>query len=350
MTRTHATRRPGLSVLEVMTALFVAALGMLALLSLFPLGAVQMGQALRDARAAETVAQADTHMRLWWQKYVVENATPAGEGGYEALDNPRSATWDNSHPINALLPDTATTPSYPVVLDPIGWQAYPGTRQVRVSGGTAFPVAVPPAAQYGPLPRRSLNWILTSGQPAAFSFRVATMMDDITFGENAAPDVASTQGGQVDRQGRYNWLAVIQRPVNSSRNVADLKIAVFDGRPPGIAPADGELMFAPTGTELSPTQFVVAGTLPDTIRQGSWILDGTLNNAGVRNAFWYRIQGIDRDNLPGSTLVEVQTPLIIRPGAASAVDTNTRFYAFKGLLEVFNRPQLAPPGYKKQSP
>jgi Tfp pilus assembly protein PilV len=44
----HRTRRAGLSRVEVLVAMFIMALGMIALLTLFPLGALQMGQALKD--------------------------------------------------------------------------------------------------------------------------------------------------------------------------------------------------------------------------------------------------------------------------------------------------------------
>lgn len=348
MTRTHATRRPGLSVLEVMTAMFVAALGMLSLLSLFPLGAVQMGQALRDARAAETVAQADTHMRLWWQRDVVERTPGAEDRGFNALDNPNN-TFDGAHPFGTVpVAATDTNPSYPLAVDALGWQARNGlgTRQSRLAGGAAAPTN-------GLLPRRSLDWVLGSGNPAAFSFRVATMMDDLTFNQVALPynddTVAATNAAlAVDRQGRYNWLAIVQRPVNANRHVADLKVAVFDARPPGIAPIDAEQVFAPTGgSGVGSSQIVLnvgAANRPEYLKAGSWVLDGTLTNTGVRNAVWYRLQAIDKDTLPNAYILDLQTPLV-RP-----VGTGSQIYTFKGLLEVFDRPQLAPPGYKKQSP
>ena len=42
------TRRPGLTMTEVLVALFVMALGTIAILTMFPLGMLQMGQALKD--------------------------------------------------------------------------------------------------------------------------------------------------------------------------------------------------------------------------------------------------------------------------------------------------------------
>jgi hypothetical protein len=352
MTRT-AARRPGLSLLEVIVALFVMALGMISLLTLFPLGAVQMGQALRDARAAETAVQADTHMRIWWQRDVVERPG-AEDPAFAALDHPSRVTGiDPTHPLGsgateagALLP-TDLVASYPMMIDPISWQAFPVPRRSRLAGDR--------------FPRRTMGWIdnLPAVQRNAFSFRTATMMDDITFGEDGRPDTtASGQGTPVVRMGRYNWAAVIQRPVNANRYVADLKVLVFDGRPPGVAPADAELVLTPAAGSPVGTQQIIltpGAVAPDFLKAGSWIMDGMIDPAtNRRNAVWYRIQAIDRDSLPGQLVLDLQTPLVRQvfgpPAPPATTPVASRFYAFKGLLEVFDRPQLTPPNYKKQLP
>src|SRR5262245_37607548 len=51
-------RRSGVTLLEVLVAMFVMGVGMLALLTLFPVGAVSMGQAMRDDRCAQAAANA----------------------------------------------------------------------------------------------------------------------------------------------------------------------------------------------------------------------------------------------------------------------------------------------------
>src|SRR3954468_414636 len=51
--------RPGITLLEVLVAIFIMAIGMLALLTLFPLGALNMARALRDDRAAQAAANAE---------------------------------------------------------------------------------------------------------------------------------------------------------------------------------------------------------------------------------------------------------------------------------------------------
>src|SRR5262249_10251093 len=53
----RAARR-GITLLEVLTAIFIMGIGLLAILTLFPLGALSMAQAVRDERAAAAGANA----------------------------------------------------------------------------------------------------------------------------------------------------------------------------------------------------------------------------------------------------------------------------------------------------
>src|SRR5688500_2647042 len=55
-TRTGVRR--GITLLEVLTAIFIMGVGLLAILTLFPLGALSMARAVRDDRAAAAGANA----------------------------------------------------------------------------------------------------------------------------------------------------------------------------------------------------------------------------------------------------------------------------------------------------
>jgi type II secretory pathway pseudopilin PulG len=46
-------RRPGVTLTEVLVAIFITGIGMISLLVLFPLGALNMNQAIKDQRAAD---------------------------------------------------------------------------------------------------------------------------------------------------------------------------------------------------------------------------------------------------------------------------------------------------------
>lgn len=52
------TDQAGVTLIEVLAAIFVGAVGLLALLTLFPLGALEMAQAVKDDRTASVAADA----------------------------------------------------------------------------------------------------------------------------------------------------------------------------------------------------------------------------------------------------------------------------------------------------
>src|SRR6266851_9037588 len=54
----QSTKHSGATLTEVLVAIFVMAIGLLALLTLFPLGALSMAQAIKDARTAHSAKNA----------------------------------------------------------------------------------------------------------------------------------------------------------------------------------------------------------------------------------------------------------------------------------------------------
>ena len=72
-------RRAGVTLIEVLVAIFVTALGLLALLALFPLGAVSMAQAVKDTRTAYSAAAAAANIKCWLIKQT--------NGSYAQLHN-----------------------------------------------------------------------------------------------------------------------------------------------------------------------------------------------------------------------------------------------------------------------
>jgi hypothetical protein len=398
----RTTRRPAFSLTEVLVALFVMAIGIISLLTLFPVGAVQMGHALRDDRAHTTAIQADAYLRLWWQQKVLQDETPTPpvEPVWVALKaadptaNP--APIPNAGTLLAyggLLPvPQAPVPSYPVLFDPIGWQARPaGSWQQSALAGTV----VPPPTQY-PIPtngpmgsailRRSSTLLAATGTFAP-SFRACSLLDDIEYGPDGYP-ADTNQTGAADpvvRNGRYNWAAVVQQPNVQNPTTADLKILVFERRTPGVAPADAEAAYTigpATANVLYPpfqvgsTQVVIPDVLDNLkIRVNGWIMDGTVSNdptsvttaavntaagtvtmpvhVGIRNAQFYRIQAITEDPANNRTIVELNTP--IRPptggaGVGGLQSYNGRLYILNNLIEVFDRPPLTPSKYLPQTP
>ena len=179
------------------------------------------------------------------------------------------------------------------------------------------------------------------------------MMDDITFNPLGAPDTASgSTANVVVREGAFNWCAVVQRPNNANRYVADFKVLVFHtkglygGHVPGTNPAGAETILSNANGQLisanaGGTQValnVPIANLP--IRSGSWIMDGS--NGAVAN--FYRIQSITESGT--GTILELDTPIKPLP----SLQPTTQIYIIRGLADVFDRPQLTGSGYQRQAP
>jgi type II secretory pathway pseudopilin PulG len=61
-------RRNATTLVEVLVAIFIMGIGLLAILALFPLGAVQMAQAIKDERSAQAAANAAAYARIIWKQ------------------------------------------------------------------------------------------------------------------------------------------------------------------------------------------------------------------------------------------------------------------------------------------
>ena len=418
MTR-RTLHRPGVTLTEVLVAMFTMAIGMLSLLTLFPLGAMQVGQALRDDRCRQTALQADAYMRSHWRHNVVEvlnsNNSPI-EPYFWAMDdvnlyetpssgaNPKvnfgSGIYLNKFltssstvfqlPTGVMLPRTtansavSTTmltgdiwkdpnvapvlaappaqsayafsgtplafPSYPVKVDPLGWASPSNTfDQYWVAGLTAS------SGLNGLLiPRRQLNAVYnpvpnpfappaTIVNGSARSLEIAGMTDDMSFEKNGAPFSSSKLG----RQGRYTWTAIVQRPRNDVRTVANLTILVFDGRP--SLPATGDEIVVTHDNPAIGSRTVMIVVPPRTVdqpvllRKGGWIMDGTIQTTNFTTSQqltnFYRISGFveGTTNAAGTTYeLDLETPI------KAQITATSQLYLFAGLAEVFERPTLKP--------
>ena len=186
--------RPGLTLTEVLVAMFVMALGLMALATLFPLGALQIGQALKDDRTAQTAMLADGWLRVYWRDaaaaYTTNPSALPAENALAGLDDPNvyqvgisgstvtytaptvgagtlallpygaalnttgttmtpspgfvtspydtslvgvQATSSSGDPSRTVRPNGRSlgqTASYPVLIDPLGWLSRSGTAAV----------------------------------------------------------------------------------------------------------------------------------------------------------------------------------------------------------------------------
>jgi prepilin-type N-terminal cleavage/methylation domain-containing protein len=310
------TRRPGLTLTEVLVTLAILAFGVLAILTLFPLAASQMAIAVREDRSAQAANAADGYFRAYWKSQVVEYGGST-EPFYTALDDP-----DGTGPTPAAGPNE---PSYPVFIDPIG---------VNTRGSGWMGDSTTSA------PRRSLN--LLGGNPTQ-AFRVCSQMDSLGYDDNGHP--------LADRELRYNWSWVIQRPLNSNKFSATMSVLVYDFRPNFFLPAGSEGVFASGGTNgvvpgsTSLTLTYNAGVAPN-VKPGSWIMDvtdptvaGNPANNKIRHANAYQIVSATPDMSGNAMYLELQTPL--KKANDPAVGAyNGRFLVLKGVSNVYQRAPL----------
>src|SRR5437764_233909 len=79
------------------------------------------------------------------------------------------------------------------------------------------------------IPRVSLSTFTTRRAIAQNSraVRYCRQLDGLLFGEG---DAVATQNSIDMRELRYNWLWVLQRPVNSNRHTVRMQVVVFNRR------------------------------------------------------------------------------------------------------------------------
>jgi len=365
------TRRAGMSLTEVLVALFIMALGTIAILTMFPLGAIQMGQALRDDRTAQAATQADSFMRMYWQANVCEplQGVPTGampdSNLFQAFTDPSTAAVNaggTAQKQQFLLAVTApgpgvVSPSYPVVVDPMGAVARLGSaNQLWVFGRNQNPLGTSGTNQV----RMNLATITNApNAPKTLAFRTCSLLDGLGYNTFGLSDAPGTQlsppppiPSTVDRETRYNWLWVLQQPDLNSSTSANMVVVVFDKRTHLFAPPTAEQLFTPVAvpgsnaglvgsTQVSFTQ----GSAPP-VQKGDWLMDVTVTHMDcganvyipnnpppipslppppapapfppfalqqpvplVRNGNFYRVISITDNPITGTTDIEFQTPL-----------------------------------------
>jgi hypothetical protein len=228
-----------------MIATAILAIGTLAIMALFPIGAVNMARAINQNRAADHAQNCDGLFRLYWKRAWLD---PNGGGILARTDainnNPNELmlAFLDAYPIPnqppTIIPATSSQPSFPVLIDPIGWRTQPpnpALNQQYVAGQIGLPVRCNLAAT--PFPG-----------PYMPTIRNTTMLDEFSFDRNGEPSALT---GQLDRGGRYNAAWLIQRPNNSVADQVNLTVLVFAGRSPTDTPA-AETVFPATAANYLP--------------------------------------------------------------------------------------------------
>ena len=347
------TRRPGFSLTEVLIAIFVLALALMGILSLFMLGTVRMAQAIKDDRCALANHNATTQIRLYWKDQLAlvpplqqkPDMAPNQVRDYffDAMLDPNAAYLppsgvmppgyrsNNTPPI----PFYINLPSYPVFIDAVGFN-----NPYNLGQPQQFWIAGTP----GTIPRRSLREVdyywNTSVNPPRYDpnpYKQLLIdhnfiqMDDIGFGSDGTPTssdgksmsswTANQKSGQVQVDGRYSWGYLLRRPRAIFWDIADLSVVVYSGRSVD-GPINERLCttnFIPGTTEL---RLYYSGARPN-VRKGTWILDTTMfepvasafgQTTPEPHGFFYRVIAVTDETSPaganpGTITVELQQPI-----------------------------------------
>ncbi len=260
--------RPGITLVEVLIAIFVMGIGMLAVLVLFPLGALNMARALKDDRCGTLAANADALASACGlrQDPQILNAMLTTPAGFTAAD--------------------PNGPSYAAFVDPYfavnGGGGLPNVGLNQVSVGLAPPASV---AMQRVSPSYFTN--LTQGSQADLA-RWFSLVDDLYFDSNGVPTNFTQSTGPLQRQGYYTFAYLIRRLQSQQPNSTQLTVIVYQNRavqaplaestynvissanppnPPPNLPSMGD-----TSVILTFGAGKLSQNAPDA-RRGSWLLD-----------------------------------------------------------------------------
>ena len=311
---TAMSLRKGLSLVEVLTAIFITGLGIISILTLFPLGAMRMAQAFRDERSALAAYNAEQFFRSYWKKHVVEAAIP--DPFFDALNQPASG-------MPLCLPHE---PSYPVVVDPMGFLARAGLPNQSWFGDPPTPTRIP---------RLNLQVVGTNPTAPTAALSLCSLRDGI---------IVADDNGNLEREFRYNFLWVVQRPRNADRFHANLTIVVFDRRAHMYAPLGSEQVFHNVTFNPGQTSLLLPSPNQLEIRSGDWVMDGTIydpssgiGRPGLRHAYFYRVTAMTET--PTGTLLEIQPPLRT-PADGNLASYPGTLILLRGVSGVFVRHPL----------
>jgi len=310
--RLFPPQRLGVTLVEVLAAIGIMGIGMLAILVLFPLGAMSMARALKDDRCGAIAWNADSLCTALDYRNDPQ-VKPILEKTY-------------TPPVPGALPPDPLGPGYPVFIDP----------HYNLAGAipetTLGPAPNPQPVQYLAYPnirRVTPQKLLALGNPAAIleaRERLFCFNDDMGFSVNGYPKEHS--------DGRYTWSYLVRRLQSSLPSSTEVTVVVYSGRPTEMPMAEEVYAVTPEDTTAVRLSWVPGQEEPP-LRKGHWLLDTTYEvrtrggvNYGSVHAQFYRV--VDVARLSANTLlVEVQPPL--RHSNVSQMQL------LKGAIEVFDR-------------
>jgi prepilin-type N-terminal cleavage/methylation domain-containing protein len=322
-----ARGRRGVTLVEVLVAIFVMAIGLLTLLALFPLGVLTMAQAIQDDRTSNAAA----------------NAAAIAIAQDIRHDPSVMALFSNPAP-NAFVTPTPDQPSLPVYVDPLGTSSYLAPYSQWVGGGAGNI-----NGQTFGIPRSPVSFV-TSSQLGLQWF---SLLDDIVFdttGTTPGYGYPYSVLGQAtlpttfERNNDFTWAYLMRRPLSGDPTVVETTVVVYYKRSLALNSSleGGEAAFSAV---FNPDTNVIsvswtAGSAPN-LRVGNWVLDATPIPAAAgspqpysqMHSAFYRVVGITETSDTSMDL-EVQSPLA---GFTAGTTTNGTIVVMDDVAEVFDK-------------
>lgn len=285
-------RRSAATLVEVLVAIFVMGLGMLAILALFPLGALTMAQAIRDTRSAQAAQAAFARAKA---RDLFHDANLTNT--FEAMINPN---WLSI----GYPPVNADGPSFPILMDPLAFENgtiqpdFVAPSRVLYRIAPTFRVNPPPSPPADTTRNRIYKWFC--------------LLDDTYFdGDTAYPRAV---GGDLDRDLKYSWAYLFQRPKWSEKEIIKCSVILFENRSLNTGLNQTEYSFS--ATVKQPNIYEIPNNIAP-LKVGEWILDVTKITVNTLNgpvlhpqAFYARVVGIT-ENVSGNLDIEIDRPITL---------------------------------------
>jgi hypothetical protein len=238
--------RPALTLMETLVAIFIMAIGMLALLTLFPLGALRMEQAIKDERTAQAAVQAIEFAKMLdlandpMVRYALTDPNAPVSGGY----SPGSGA--------------VAGPSKAVLVDPLGDTNPQNTDPTKIL--------------YVDTATGNLARIGSSYWNNYYEF--FTLTDDIVF--KVGTGIPRQFGNSIGRETRFSWSYLLQQPQVQNPGITNYTVCIYNRRP-----LAGSLDWVLPKAQLNLTNNTISfdASDPTVVRQilpGQWVLDATL--------------------------------------------------------------------------
>ncbi len=337
-------RRTGTTLVEVLVAIFIMGIGMIALLTLFPLGAIRMAQAIQDNTCANVVVNANATATIWDIRNDVFVNMPLGLNTTAQGYTPTINVFTDKIPTqNRPLPADPNGPSYPVWVDPVGLQ-FSGPNWLAQVNYKGYIARAPVSFVCDPV-----NSGFVFNQKALSKW--FWLLDDFIFENNEAVGGGTPfnyspvpTAPVIRRDVRYSWAYLMQRPRSSDPSIVSCSVAIYRNRPLTGLTTLSESAFGATFDVTTNTITVDWTSSPrPNVNIGDWILDATYvptppstPTYGSCHGYFYRVVGITQT--PGKKIdsYEVQQKIRGFPTAVAGPFPGT-IITLEGVVDVFER-------------